>query len=300
MNRKKILYFGSLPPPVGGVSVFNEKFTTYLKENNNVFFFSFTNLFRFYNISFINYSVTWKRFIAVLISFFICKKTVVIVHSSQFEMGFFNFLTMLMCTKVLTTSNKVVDNSIMKHKFIKVNGLLFKEFFSSKVAKNKIDKSQYTILFYQFNNDRVNGEYIYGSDKMLNLLDNIRDNHDKLSIKVIWIDLSGEMEVAITPYFDFVEYIKKPVDLNKYWKDVDLLIRPTLFDGTAFMLVEALLNGVNVLCSNLPDRPVGVHIIESEFRDISYNQVEDLILSDSILIDFEDLLPSINSFLCKI
>lgn len=300
MKGKKILYFGTLPPPVGGVSVFNEKFTKYLKKNNNVIFFSFKSLFRFYDISFINYSVPWKRFVAVLISFFICKKTVVIIHSSQFPLKGFNFLTILMCTKILTTSNKVANNTFMKHKFLKVNGLLFKEFFERWNVKNNVDKCQYTILFYQFNNDKLNGDYIYGSDKMLNFLGSIRDNHDKLSLKVIWIDLSGEMEAAVAPYFDYVEYIKKPVDLNLYWKDVDLLIRPTLFDGTAFMLVEALLNGVKVLCSNLPDRPVGVHIIESEFRDISYSQVEGIILSDNILIDTDALLPSINSFLYRI
>lgn len=205
MKGKKILYFGTLPPPVGGVSVFNEKFTKYLKKNNNVIFFSFKSLFRFYDISFINYSITWKRFIAVLISFFICKKTVVVVHSSQFKMGFFNFLTMLMCTKVLTTSNKVVNDSIMKHKFIKVERLLFREFFDGEVLKNKISKDYYNILFYQFNNNKVDGEYIYGSDKMLGLLQSISKNYNKLSIRVIWIDLSGEMEAMLAPYSNFVQ-----------------------------------------------------------------------------------------------
>lgn len=277
MKGKKILYFGTLPPPVGGVSVFNEKFTKYLKKNNNVIFFSFKSLFRFYDISFINYSITWKRFIAVLISFFICKKTVVVVHSSQFKMGFFNFLTMLMCTKVLTTSNKVVNDSIMKHKFIKVERLLFREFFDGEVLKNKISKDYYNILFYQFNNNKVDGEYIYGSDKMLGLLQSISKNYNKLSIRVIWIDLSGEMEAMLAPYSNFVEYIKNPVDLNNYWQEVDLLIRPTLFDGTAFMIVEAMLNNVKVLCSDLPDRPSGVYKIPQDCNSISYVLLEEIL-----------------------
>lgn len=303
MKGKKILYFGTLPPPVGGVSVFNEKFTTYLKNSNSVFFFYFKNLFRFYDVSFINYSVAWKRFIAVLISLFICKKTIVVVHSSQFQMGFFNLLTMLMCTKVLTTSNKVVNDSIMKHKFIKVERLLFKEFFEGEVVKNKISKDYYNILFYQFNNEKVDGKYIYGSDKMLGLLQSISGNYNKLPIKVIWIDLSGEMESILDPYSNLVEYIKNPVDLNNYWKEVDLLVRPTLFDGTAFMVVEAMLNNVKVLCSDLPDRPSGVYKIPQGCNSISYDLLEK-VLKDKELTEsnqsLSKLLPPINTIFDKI
>lgn len=67
------------------------------------------------------------------------------------------------------------------------------------------------------------------------------------------------------------------MDLNNYWQEVDLLIRPTLFDGTAFMIIEAMLNNVKVLCSDLPDRPSGVYKIPKDCNSISYVLLEEIL-----------------------
>lgn len=69
MKLNKVLYFGSLPPPVGGVSVFNKKFVNYLYDSNYLvhFFYKDLDLMR-YDTSYINYSKPWKRFLAVCIA----------------------------------------------------------------------------------------------------------------------------------------------------------------------------------------------------------------------------------------
>lgn len=265
----RVIIFGTVPPPTGGVRIFNKKlYEALLWKGFYVRFFPFL-VPLFFDYSFINYSLPWKRFLAVFLSrFFYFSDTRIIVHSSFFEPSIFNRLSVFLSRKVIVTESSVAEKKAWRKckKFLVVDGLLFDEFFSSRPDSEKKGKklssfrfeNKKVVLFYQNNNSFVEERNIYGADLMLEAVKQLPD-----SIAVVWIDLSGENRFVKN--WSNVFYYNEPLDLDGLWSSVHLLVRPTIFDGTAFMVIEALMNGVNVLCSDVPGRPAGV--VKRNFTD---------------------------------
>lgn len=259
---KKILVFGSLPPPVGGVRIFVKKLTTYFKGvGHKVHLFPSELNFNRYDTAYINYSSPLKRMIASLIAFFFSRKCFIISHSSIFDINnLMNYLAVFLSSGVVATSEDVVNK--IKIKFPKKDiliqeGLLYREFLKCDKLRRPAKNENVRLLFYQQSNRCFEGRSIYGADLMYDALEYLPDDY-----LITWIDLSGEMKESLHFYENKVSYYSEPLDISSIYENIDILVRPTAFDGTAFMIVEALASGVKVLCSDVVKRPKGVYLFK--------------------------------------
>lgn len=282
--RKKILIFGSVPPPVGGVRIFVEKLAQYFQSLDH-----YVDLFPSkvkklkYDVAYINFSSPLKKFSAALIAIFLCKKCYLICHSSKFRVDNpFNFITIFLCTGVITTSNEVKCEIKKKFKRKRVclqKGLLYREFVDGDLMISRdpeIKGRRKKILFYQNTNDYISGTSVYGADLMRDAL-----KYLKSDISVVWIDLSGELEAAVKNEENVQTYSSVAIDLDLLYREIDLLVRPTAFDGTAFMVVEALSRGIKVLCSDVVRRPEGVTTFSmSNGKDFA-NMISDVLAKET-------------------
>lgn len=300
IKHKKILIFGSLPPPVGGVRLFVEKLYMYLSRLG-IGVDLFPSDFRIlrYDSCYINYSVPWKRFVAGLVGYLVARRVFLILHSSQLHLdSIFNRLCVFLVDGVITTSadiKKSIDEIKGSGGALLEDGYLYKEFLGVQKpqrSKSRLIKSNRfsLILFYQQSNTVTEMGNIYGADLMLGALDYLPSY-----IKVVWIDLSGDMALKVRDHNSVLRYFDRPVDLGDLFGSINLLVRPTAFDGTAFMVVEALNAGVDVLCSDVVDRPRGAKTFQiSDSKNLAIH-IEDALKSDSTASEFK--APSIISFL---
>lgn len=259
----KVLIFGRLPPPIGGVTSSVKNLVVCLEKLGIVYcFFSFNILSSFGSeCSHINYSSPVKRFFAVVISKFLSGKVVFVIHGSSFnDRNIFNRLS-LRFTDGVVVLNENIERllstkgvAVKKLTSIFVEGITVDSGTKAKFELPLGSSDKKKVLIY-INNDRyLEGKEIYGATFFCEAMVGIEEKN----ILPVVLDLSRKYKESCHAAFGSnLIYIDNAIDFKNLLLSVDVYVRPTNFDGSSVAVLEALCMGVPVVASDVVDRPEG-------------------------------------------
>lgn len=269
-KSKKILIVGSIPPPVGGVTVFLKYFSEALRLKGYDFrFYSFSKIFCFdYQVVHINASSSLKRFLLLLFYKALFKRVFFVKHG-----GFLNYNSLLVKLSLYLADGVFCLNQEVKMQLDKLgvkaflHSTMFKEnSLALKKSYPRNKSSECKILFYINNSSVIDGQEIYGANFFIEAIPRLPKQ-----VKITVVDLSGDYAEKFDE-FSNVNYLDHPVDFCMLLSQHDVYVRCTSTDGMSVALLEAGLLGVKCLASDVVTRPKYVNIYK-------YNDHEDFIRS---------------------
>lgn len=321
MNKKiknkesMLLLIGTLPMPIGGVSIHTERLLLFLKKNNfNHSFYdykksSFKRGVKFFfksKLIHIHANNQLFLFLISLLCFIFFKKLIITVHGEYNCKGWFeNFLESM---SMILSSVPILLNEIDygKVKILNSQSLMITSFIppikqpdlsTDVISKiNNLKNSTKSIfcsnaykLAYDFN-----GKEIYGIKELINFFNNNTDFGFVLS------DPSGDY----SNYFNSSDIklneniiiISNNHSFFKVLELSDCYVRNTSTDGDSISIREALFLNKKTFATNCVQRPKGVNILtdlshlmennHSNINHVQHNGAEDLLkLYKSILVD---------------
>ena len=280
----KFLIFGTLPPPVGGVTFSNLNLINSLKSLNMYSeIFSIKTLFRFkrFDIGHIHYYKSWKVFIAIILSKLLCKKTIYTSHGVEFypKENLEERAVLYLVDGMITLNKEVYSRciDIKRENVVKLPTLYREGVIPQKGKKKSIlakRKFHKYILMYAFNKRYKDGKEVYGCKFVLNLLDSLPSD----SI-LVFVNPTGEYREDIPKESDKIIYIDRVVDFNSLLTEVDLYIRPTNFDGNSVATLEALTLGTPVLASDVVERNSSIETYKADNIEDFLNRLEAILYS---------------------
>lgn len=266
---KKVILFGKIPPPVGGVTRSVENLFNALKSKNiEVEIFSKQSLWKIkrFDIAHIHYSKSWKRFLGLILGKLLAKRVVFTLHGNKYNSDVFNALNAKLTEGVVFLNNTA--SSEYKNNFKKsiILTSIFKEGMAKQVKQsNIIDKKTKKIYLLVYAYDKVfqDGKDIYGIDFILNNLNKLDDQ-----FVVIFVDPKSAYKNDISNSEENLIYLNYEVDFVSLLREVDIYIRPTSTDGNSVAVQEALMLEKKVVASDVVERGECVMVYQ-------YNNFED-------------------------
>jgi len=314
--KNKLIIYGKLPPPFGGISVHLKRFIKYLDDSKiNFVFLQSNNVYRkhmFRNLFFsqINFQKNIIHlhgfqkgktllFLLFLMLFF-NKKVIVTIHDDRFLLDYNSLKNIQKIIAKIFYSNIshiISVNSDSKFVFIPNNKIFvipafipptsdeidikqLPEFFHKIRHKHKflITANAFRISFY-------NNEDLYGIDLSIELMKLLIDNGYK-DIGFIYVipdigdyDYFKKMQNLVKKYTleDNFYFYTKPVAYPAVINMCDLFIRPTNTDGDALSIREALTLQKPTIASDVCKRPEGTIIFKNRNIEDLYIKITDVI-----------------------
>jgi len=260
VSIKKVIIFGKIPPPIGGVTVsVNNLIKSLLCKGLLVDILSWRCLFSRYDMAHIHYSSLVKRAIGVIAARLFSNKVIFTVHGKYLDTSnIFNRFSIFLSDGVVLLNNdlyKDVSKSVELSKLTVLPSLFAEGFTIDDDGFSYFEKveGKKNLLLYAYDRSYRGNEETYGVEFIINNLHQLPDEFN-----VILLDISGQYKDLASANTGRVTYINKVVNFIGLLKQVDIYIRPTCMDGASVAVQEAQLLGVPVIASNVVDRPVGV------------------------------------------
>lgn len=261
-QKISFLFFGKMPPPIGGVTISIKNLRIALKNKKHTTqIISFSDLLRVkkFNIGHVHYSKKYKVVLGILLGKILCKKIIVTKHGANFhpQKNFMDKIILNMSDGLIVLNNEVFQRCKEKGNCIKLPPI-FKEGIEKikKTNENYFSKEEgyHYILLYASRKEYINNKEVYGVTFTLQAMKHLSKN-----IKLILLDPSEEYKNDLKNYNrENIIYINKYIDFNNLVSQVDIYIRPTSSDGNSVATLEALSHGTNVIASDIVERTSGV------------------------------------------
>ena len=270
-----IVIFGTIPPPIGGVTKSIENLLNALSVKNiAVEIFSKKSLLKRYNIAHIHYSKSWKRFVGLIIGKLLAEKVIFTLHGNKYNDDFFNNLNAKFADGVIFLNATVYEKYSNKFNSSIILTSLFKE--GIKLSSNnsslleKDSKKEY-LLIYAYDKAYQEGKDIYGVDFILNHIDRL----DEKYVVVLLDPKQGYKSDISDIKKDKLIYLNYEVDFISLLNEVDIYLRPTSTDGNSVAIQEALMLGKKVVASNVVTRDKNVITYRYEDFEDFKNKLSD-------------------------
>lgn len=291
----KVLIFGAMPPPIGGVSIHIKRFLYFSKEYQRevdinvydikkqklhginsekrgigVLFSSFLKS----DIIHIHIANNLKVLIA-LIAKLLKKRVVYTHHNSRINSEFwFNKINYLSDIVILVNDKEIDTTKLNLNKIRHIPAFLPPYQFNKipSVFNNKIEKSKFVISTNCFQYTKFNNKDLYGFDLIIvAYAELIKEKKLKGSLLVL-VDPSGttvEYVKELLKKYSCLNnlntlYISKPIDFSTLIKKSNVTIRATRSDGDSLSVRESLYFGTPVIASDVTYRPKGTELFENE------------------------------------
>lgn len=251
----KILIFGKIPPPIGGVTASIKNLICSLEnKKHKCALFNFKNCFNQYDVGHIHYSNSLKRMLGVLVSKFFCKRTIFTIHGLNFNSNnMFNIISVFFVDGIIVLNNQIALSESKCSKKMCVLPNFYTEGFSIEDIKlNPIlprNTKKYALL-YAYDNSVTGGEEVYGANFTLDAFKYLTEE-----FVLVFIDLSGAYKDRVQNLGYDIHYIESHVDFLSILQEVDVYLRPTSEDGNSIAIIESLSSGTPVVASDVVDRP---------------------------------------------
>ncbi|GAB6008065.1 hypothetical protein [Dysgonomonas reticulitermitis] len=272
VKKTKILIIGSIPPPIGGITIHVSRLLDILAQIE--FPYSFVSIKKEYKTLFksiithkvihLHVSNPKVRFFLSIICFFTLKKIIISYHGNikNFKRidKLFNYLSILFANypivlneQSLLVAKKWNTNSMIISSFIppiKIQELsddiyslldMLRDKYATICSTNAFD-----LIF-----DKKKQE-VYGISFLIDIF-----KYDKERCLLI-SDPSGNYKSYIQSKCVIpsnVYFISQPHSYFELLKEVDIMIRATTTDGDSLSIKEALYLGKKVICSDVVSRP---------------------------------------------
>jgi glycosyltransferase involved in cell wall biosynthesis len=294
---KTIYHIGVFPPPIGGISIYFERLkslhesnnipglfidisnTNYVeKRKNGILCFNKIQLLKLLNI--VNNSVLFfnsTRKVLFYYSIYACRKNELgiflhgekilkLIKNTIYLKLLHNFKYIIVPTDSLYKKILKIDPKLSKN-MVKLSYVFFNQaskYPSIKMIDNLRNNKNKIMLFYIYDFSKINDKYTYGIEMIPDLISLLNNNAYKFVILILVIkkEPSNDYknfinELSVKKMFDNIILIDNTNNMLNLLSKVDLYIRPTITDGNAFMVHEALFVGTPVIASDIVERPLG-------------------------------------------
>jgi len=281
LSIKKILIIGTVPPPIGGVTIYVNRLLAHLEKETglSVSLFDYkknnplkvTSSIRRIRLVHINASNPVLIFYFAILSRLLLKKVVITFHGNisgrSAKASFFNRLSIIFCNVPILLNKdsyrkalKYNSASILSTAFITPSqqeeilpehiGSQVKTFISRKGNGRIFCTNAYNVSFDKEGNET------YGISTLVKLFNELPTS------MLIFSDPSGQYssylkEQHIQPK-DNILFISEPHPFIEILKLSDVFIRSTSTDGDSISVREALYYNKHVIASDCVSRPEGV------------------------------------------
>lgn len=260
-----IIIFGTIPPPIGGVTKSIENLFNSLKSKNIfVKLISIKSLYKRYDIAHIHYSKSWKRLLGLIIGRILAKKVIFTLHGNNYKKDFYNKINSKLTDGVIFLNNNVYEkeSNLFKNSIILTS--LFQEGIKTTIVESNIltkQENKIYLLIYAYDKVYQDNKDIYGVDFILN---NINALDEKYIIVLIDPKKGYESDVQIIPKNKLI-YLDYKVNFISLLEEIDIYIRPTSTDGNSVAVQEALMLGKKVVASDIVNR--GEYVTSYKYND---------------------------------
>jgi glycosyltransferase involved in cell wall biosynthesis len=290
----RAMIIGSLPPPIGGVTIHIDRFFNLFKDKTK---FELSVLDIKKKTLFLKNSQI-KSFFGILLYFL--KTKIVHIHISNDTVKlFFALLSKLMLKKVIYTHH----NSLVKNRFVfkmmykicdRVILVNEKEISKDLIIKNKTEVIPAFLPPYQFEDlphsleseikefdniistncylyNLINGKHVYGFDLIVEAFYNLSKNKKINNTLLILVDPSnttGEFVDSLVKNKDFgtnkLLHITQNLDFVSLVKKSNITIRATRTDGDSLSIRESLYFNIPIIASDVTIRPAETIVFKSD------------------------------------
>ena len=314
--KNKLIIYGKLPPPFGGISVHLKRFKKYLDDSkinfvflqsNNVYkkhmfrnlFFSQINFQK--NIIHLHAFQKGKKLLFLLfLMLFFNKKVIVTIHNDRFLLDYNSLKSIQKIIAKIFYSNIsyiISVNPDSKFGFIPDNKIsLIPAFIPPTPDEIKIKqlpeffhkirhKHEFLITANAFRISFYKNQDLYGIDLSIELIKRLVDNGYK-NIGFIYVipdigdyDYFGKMQKLVKKYNleDNFHFYTKPVAYPAVINMCDLFIRPTNTDGDSLSIREAISLQRLTIASDICKRPEGAILFRNRNIEDLYIKTTDVI-----------------------
>ena len=289
----KILLIGSLPPPIGGVTIHIDRFfNTYL--NNSVFELAildikkktiFTknkrikkliNIIMFFlssKLIHIHISNDYIKLLFALLSKLMIKKVVYTHHNSIVRNKFIFKLIYKLCDKIILVNDKEIDKVFVDNKKTEVIPAFLPPYkFDDLPEKLNIEIKKYDKLIstncYMYN--LISGKHVYGFDLIIDAFYKLAQEKKIYNTLLILLDPSNTTKQFVDKllekkdfYTNKVLLLTEKIDFVSLVKKSDITIRATRTDGDSLSVRESLYFDIPIVCSDVTIRPKGAIIFKN-------------------------------------
>lgn len=306
--KETIYFIAALPMPIGGVTVYNQRKLSVLKNEYNVIHLG-TNKSNLINFLFIiifskkEVIISSMNFILIFLNFFSLNRHVTFIdHNASRYFNSLNFLTRLIYKFSLNKAKKIVivDDYLKNNYKIFGNKLNFKvesAFIPPVVSDidNIIKKYPIEIRNLKYRNCviasiskpylNVDGEDVYNSELILECFEKLALSYRDVYFVVGLSDVSRDSKYA-EKILDKAEnlslnnknifILKNGTELWPLFEKGLIYFRPTLTDGDSITLREAIHFGCKSLVSDVVPRPKEAILFNFK-RDKALNKLEGIL-----------------------
>jgi len=247
---------------VGGVTSSVKNLESVLEsQGHQVAYVSKKALLKRYDVVHVHFSRKWVVVAALMVGRLIARRTVMTVHNGRMDAknDLAARLSLRLAHGVVFLNDTVEERNRAfvprRRKVARLTSLLT----DPKKLESRADRSpsadgRQRVLLYAYRKNYEGAEETYG-------ILWVRDNLDKLPSDTVFtiVDPTGEYadDLKDVPQ-DRIRYIGERTDFVQQLRQHDVYLRPTATDGMSVAVLEALIEGVPVVASDVVPRPEGV------------------------------------------
>jgi glycosyltransferase involved in cell wall biosynthesis len=284
---KKILIFGTLPPPIGGVSMHLERFLFFANEDSRInieihdikkdTIKSLFLKFLVTDIVHIHLSNNIKILLAIC-SRALGKKVIYTHHNSRVNSQIYFKLINLFSNIVVLVNDKEIDlKAVNKDKIRHVPAFLppcsFKEL--PNYINDKIADSDFIISTNCFHYTLFQGKDLYGFDILVQAYNDLLVEKKLKKVLLILVDPSNSTQKYVESLLanfkilnrSNVLYVTEPIDFSTLIKKSNIIVRATRSDGDSLTVRESLYLGTPIVASDITYRPKDTILFKNDNSD---------------------------------
>ena len=309
MGKLKVLIFGPIAPPIGGISIHidrlknlleNEFIFDFIDESKiikeNIYNIRSKNLFKYLikilhaDILYIQSGNIIYRYIHIIFGNLFKKKIILTIHGfGNFKYNIINRWMNHCCDKIIIVNKNIVPaKQLNKIKIFVKPAFIMPVIANEPILPNEIEniiitaRNEYNkIIISNASKLRMfNNEDLYGLDLCLQLSSILKENE----FKFIFIFIVSSQE----EHESYFKKIKNEIKINRLEKNFyliptllsfsklisksDLVIRATNIDGDSISVREAICLNTPVIASDAVERPIGTIVFKNRNLDDLYSK----------------------------
>ncbi len=299
----KVMIIGTIPPPIGGVTIHLDRFLNLFDEKEyqiGIFDIKKFTLFRrdkdkttnhrmsiikFFFLSkivHIHISNNLKLLIAIMAKLFF-KKVVYTHHNSRINNNLVWNLLNTVCDKVIVVNDKSIDTKLIHKSKTEVIPAFLPPYRFETLPQQldeelmKFDKVISTNCFLY---NLINGKHVYGFDLIVDAFYNLSKNGQIINTLLVLADPSATTKVFVDGLLQNKDFgtnkvlcISEKIDFVSLVKKSNITIRATRTDGDSLSVRESLYFNVPIIASDVTVRPNGVILFKNDDSEDLANKI---------------------------
>ncbi len=316
-KNKKVLIFGPVPPPAGGISIHIARLKHLIQNDFSIDFIDESSVIKqgYFSIKSFNPFIYLKKISSadilfiqtggshlrkfhILIGKLFFKKIIVTVHGyskvKKLPFLLIDSLFFQLCNKII-----LVNPYIFKRLYLSRSKCVFQHAFIPPIMLEEIDLPYYINDWFDLSKQKGNvilcanasrlnifeKEDLYGLDMCIAVIKRLIEN----GYCVCFIYIVSSLDNGSEKYLKYQQLI---IDLDlqnsfyllsgiysfvKVIENSDIVLRPTNADGDALTIREALFLGKSVIASDIVNRPHGTLLFKTRDHDDFYFKLSSLL-----------------------